>query len=217
METVGVDGWQVSSVGVVTALQSSPSRIWFLPGLRNFSVRQCWHRLLGPPVQWLPGFFLWGKAARARMRLQPSYGAEVTSGCSCTTTSPYAQGQLHLCVMCFVYFTRVHCVGFWDLESCLVLVWIRGKWLCRLVGCGVAVGETCCVWEEEGQGYTACLSSAWRMEAEWDSGRGRWCWPFGGGGTSCFGTRNGEWLETSCNKYELTSGGVQNCCPCFVP
>ena len=54
----------------------------------------------------------------------------------------HAQGRLHLCVICFVYFTRVHCVRLWDLESCLVLVWIRGKWLCRQAGgCGVAVGE----------------------------------------------------------------------------
>lgn len=73
----------------------------------------------------------------------------------------HVQGQLNLCVIYFVYFTGVRCVGFWDLESCWFWCGYVGKGLCRLVGCVVAVGEMCC-----GEGHTACLSSAWRKEAE---------------------------------------------------
>ena len=68
--------------------------------------------------------------------------------------------NLPLCDL-FCVFYSCSCVRFWDLESCWFWCGYVGNGLCRLVGCVVAVGEMCC-----GEGHTACLSSAWRKEAE---------------------------------------------------
>ena len=153
-------------------------------------------------VQWLPEFFLSGKAAWAWISSLPSSSAKVMNEWICTSTSPYVflacTGTTYLCVIYFVYFTRVQRVGFWDLESCWFWCGYVGNGLCRLVGCVVAVGEMCC-----GEGHTACLSLQRGERRLCESNRGL-------RGPRCIGRRR---------RHGVTSMAVvRNCCrTCFVP